>query len=68
MLPERLDELHPEEHQRIYKTLRLKTSIYADGSTKLSGVLVSKEDFYTVDITSRRGARVVRSEPYRSSI
>ena len=61
MIPERLDELHPEERQRIYKMLRLKVSIYADGCTKLSGVLVPKESFYTIGVTSRTCGRPASS-------
>ena len=56
MVPERLDELWPEKRQRIYKMLRLKVSIYADGCTKLSGVLVPKEGFCTPDVTPRSDA------------
>jgi hypothetical protein len=66
-MPERLDELYPAERQRIYKMLRLKASLYADGGTKLSGVLVPKECFYAGDITSPPDARAVGSGPSRSS-
>jgi flagellar motility protein MotE (MotC chaperone) len=40
MAPGALDNLTSEERHRIYKMLRLKVLLHADGSTEITGVLV----------------------------
>lgn len=67
MVPEKLGDLYPEERQRVYRMLRLKVSVCVDGGTKISGVLVPKENFYVENITSPPDARPARSVPPRSS-
>ena len=42
-VPQALEALNGEERRQVYKMLRLKVRAYADGTTTISGALVSKE-------------------------
>ena len=37
MVPEALDRLTPEERHRVYKMLRLRVTMYADGLAEVTG-------------------------------
>jgi hypothetical protein len=53
MVPKELDELSPEERQRVYKMMRLHVSARSDGSTQVSGlVLPDGEGFCVENATS----------------
>jgi site-specific DNA recombinase len=53
MVSKDLDELSPEEHQRVYKMIRLHVSARTDGSTEVSGlVLPDTGGFCMEDATS----------------
>ena len=53
MVSKELDELSPEEHQRVYKMMRLHVSAHTDGRTEVSGlVLPDGEGFCMEDATS----------------
>ncbi len=63
MVTETLEELPSEKRQRVYKLMRLKVSVCADGSIKINGVFLLQRGFYIENITSVRsstGAPTIR--------
>ena len=66
MIPEALDALTPEERHRVYKMLRLRVLLNADGSTEITGVFGGPLDAdaagsVKTEVSSRSARTGVRS-------